>query len=137
MKKTDELTALNAVPRLRLFVASMTKGHWPKLVGGTRIWWHPHDVLGPDGRYYEVKRTKQGFGPCYAALEEYEQHNEESGETGEPIVLVRQDRKPWMVVMFYEGWLRDQHENNSVSPGAKQRSRPTTLPPLAGTQRQT
>ena len=66
----------------------------------TRTWWHAHDVQDGDGRYYEIKRVKQGFTPCYAALEEYLQHNEESGETQPAIVLARQDRKPWIVIQY-------------------------------------
>ena len=65
-----------------------------------RTWWHAHDVQDTDGRYYEVKRVKDGFTPCYNALEEYLRHNEESGTNQPAIVLARQDRKPWIVIQY-------------------------------------
>lgn len=86
-----------------------------KLLNGRRTWTHAHDVYA-FARFWEVKRVKEGFAPAYAALEEYIRHNEESGETGEPIVLARMDRKPWIVVQYYDGWLRENHEDNSDSP---------------------
>jgi len=83
-----------------------------KLLGGERTWWHEHDVFGL-GRFWEIKRVKDGYAPAYHAIDEYLRHNEESGETGAPIVLARMDRKPWLVIQLYDDWLREKHEDNS------------------------
>jgi hypothetical protein len=107
-----------------------------KYLGGKRTWWHEHDVWAK-GRYWEVKRTKQGFTACYDALEEYQRHNEESGEDGTPIVIARHDRKPWIVIMFAEDYLREQDENNSSIPRKGQRTRTTDNATLGRTQPQT
>lgn len=84
-----------------------------KLLKGERCWWHEHDVIDGDGRYWEIKRVKDGYAPAYHAIEEYLRHNEESGETGAPIVLARMDRKPWIVIQLYTDWLREKNENDS------------------------
>ena len=81
-----------------------------KLLGGERTWWHEHDVRDVTGRYWEVKRVKDGFAPAYAALEEYERHNEEAKIIGRPRVLARMDRKPWIVIQYYEDWVRDRED---------------------------
>ena len=94
-----------------------------KLLQGIRTWWHPHDVQAGDGRYWEVKRVAAGFAPAYNALEEYLRHNEESGETGEPIVLARMDRKPWIVIQYFDSWLRENNEDDSDRARTKQRGR--------------
>ena len=83
-----------------------------KLLGGERTWWHEHDVRDSGGRFWEIKRVATGFAPAYAALEEYIRHNEESGETGEPIVLARMDRKPWIVFQYYDSWVRENEDNS-------------------------
>ena len=107
-----------------------------KYLNGERIWWHPHDVEAR-GRYWEVKRTKQGFGAAYAALEEHEQHSQELDIDSVPIVIARHDRKPWIIIQYADDWLREQDENNSRIPSKGQRSRRTNNATLGRTQPET
>ena len=99
-----------------------------------RTWWHPHDIQGSDGRYYEVKRTKLGFAACYQALEEYLEHNQESGENQPAIVLARQDRKPWIVIMYADDYFKGSNEDHSSIPSQGQRDRRTPPPTVGSAQ---
>ena len=73
-------------------------------LGGKRIWQHLHDVIGPDGRYWEVKFLKDGFTKLYDALEEHALHYRESGDGPVPHVIVRQNKMPWLVVFYAQDW---------------------------------
>ena len=75
-----------------------------KLTGGKRTWEHLHDLFA-HGRWWEVKRTADGFTKVYDALEEHAEHFEETGDGPVPSVLIRQDRKPWVVVFLYSDWV--------------------------------
>ena len=77
---------------------------WAIFVLGTRTWAHLHDVIDQWGRYWEVKREKQGYAKVYNALEEHALHYRESGDGPVPSVAIRQDNKPWIVVFYAEDW---------------------------------
>lgn len=72
-----------------------------QLTGGTRTWWHPHDV-NAYGRDWEIKRLKTGLAAAYAALEEFEDHEKKLGGEQKPIVGARQDHKEWIVIQYFK-----------------------------------
>lgn len=95
--------------------------------GGTRTWWTAsdgspeaaHDVAA-HGRPWEVKLLKTGLAQAYHALEEFEEHEIEvlgedmhialraTGQGNRPIVAARMDRKPWIVIQYYDDW-KEEH----------------------------
>ena len=85
-----------------------------KLTGGKRTWEHLHDLFA-HGRWWEVKRTADGFTKVYDALEEHADHWAESGDGPVPAALIRQDRKPWIVVFYYEDWIENRADP-SIEP---------------------
>ncbi len=90
---------------------------------GIRTWWtadehHPdaaHDVYAHD-RPWEVKLLATGLTQAYNALEEFEEHEvmvlgepeyvalRATGQANRPIVAARMDRKPWIVIQYYDDW---------------------------------
>ena len=84
-----------------------------KKIEGQRTWQHLHDVFGL-GRWWEVKRTKTGYTQVYAALEEHAEHTRLSGDGGVPGVLIRQDRKPWVVVFYLEDWMENRADADLI-----------------------
>jgi hypothetical protein len=84
---------------------------------GTRIWEHLHDVLDKFGRYWEVKRYGTGFTKLYDALEEHALHYRESGDGPIPLVLLRQDNKPWLVVFYAHNWKDGDANSRFVAEG--------------------
>ncbi len=76
-----------------------------QLVRGVRTWQHLHDILGDDGRWWEVKGEATGYAKVYNALEEHTGHYEETGDGPVPSALIKQDRKPWIVIFYASDWL--------------------------------
>lgn len=86
-----------------------------KLTGGKRTWEHLHDLFA-HGKWWEVKRTADGFTKVYDALKEHVEHYEETGDGPVPSVLIRQDREQWVVMFFYSDWIA----GNADSSGERQ-----------------
>lgn len=61
------------------------------------------DVTGPDGTTYEVKVRKKSFTTIYNAYEQTE---------GVDVVAIKDNYKPWMVVVPLEEWLRMKEKDN-------------------------
>jgi len=74
-----------------------------QITDGERTWWAPHDV-NAYGRDWEIKRLKTGFAAAYAALEEFEQHEQKLGGDQAPIVGARQDHKEWLVIQYLKDY---------------------------------
>lgn len=67
-----------------------------KLIGGvrtSRVGEASADVTGPDGIEYEVKRRVGEFAKLYQYLDQTKDVRR---------LLVRDDRKPWLVIMYAE-----------------------------------
>ena len=82
---------------------------WAALIGGHRVplsgaqAGYPGDVIGPDGRIWEVKRREAGFKQLYQWLEKAD------------ALALRSSNKPWLVVTKFK-------EEQCATDGGKQGS---------------
>ena len=74
-----------------------------RLTGGKRTWEHLHDLYA-HLRWWEVKRESRGYSRVYDALKEHTEHYQETGDGPVPSVLIRQDRKRWIVCWYLDDW---------------------------------
>lgn len=90
--------------------------------GGQRTWWSAdehnplaaHDVEA-HGRPWEVKLLGSGLTVAYQALEEFTEHELQAHGEAQyaPIVAARMDRKPWIVIQYYDDWREENVPTNA------------------------